>query len=171
LGKDHASFAASAGRAALRRFLFTAVAACALGACAYAVPITFTLQGLATGTTNGVPFSAMPFTVAYSSDTSFMLPNGGGSVDFYPPAITSISIAGIGNGTFTSTFYLNTRSGSSFVNLTQSSGSNNFLLIYPGVAQYPFTAAFGPVVVVLDPKTPLPQNLPSSLGIISFTKS
>jgi hypothetical protein len=98
-----------------------------------------------------------------------MLPNGGGSVDFYPPAITSISIAGIGSGTFTGTFYLNTRSGSSFVNLTQSSGSNNFLLIYPGVAKYPFTAAFGPVVVVLDPKTPLPNNLGSSLGNITFT--
>jgi hypothetical protein len=149
----------------LKRFLF----ALALSACAYAVPITFTLRGTATGSANGVPFIAVSFSVAYSADTSFQLPNGGGSVDFYPQAITFISITGIGNGTFTNTFYLNTRTGTSFVNLTDPSSGNNFLLIYPGLANYPFRAAFGPVSVVLDPKTPLPTNLSSTLGNIRFT--
>jgi hypothetical protein len=150
----------------VRRFLFALLA---LSACAYAVPITFTLRGTATGTANGVPFTAAPFTVTYSGDTSSQLPNGGGSVDVYPQAITFISIAGIGNGTFADKFFLNTRIGSSFVNLTDTGSANNFLLIYPGLGNYPFRAAFGPVSVVLDPKTPLPKNLSSSLGNITFT--
>jgi hypothetical protein len=153
----------------VKRFVAGSIVACALGVCAYAIPITFTLRGTATGRVGGVPFTAAPFTVTYSADTSFQLPNGGGSVDFYPLAITSISIVGIGSGAFTNTFYLNTRIGTSFVNLTDPSTGNNFLLIYPGLGQYPFRAAFGPVSVILDPKTPLPTNNPSSLGSITFT--
>ncbi len=151
----------------MRRFLFAGIVVCTLGAGAYAVPITFTLQGTASGRVNGVPFAAAPFTVTYSADTSFPQPHG--SVDFYPLAITSISIVGIGSGTFTNTFYLNTRIGASFVYLTDPSTGNNFLLIYPGLAMYPFRAAFGPVSVILDPTTPLPTNASSSLGTITFT--
>jgi hypothetical protein len=148
----------------LKRFLFALLA---LNACTYAVPITFTLQGTASGIANGGVFAGKSFTVTYSSDTSFLLPND--TVEVYPPAITSFNIAGIGNGTFAYFFFLHTRVGTSFVNLMASTGNANFLLIYPGLAKYPFLAAFGPVSVVLDPKTPLPQNLPSTLGNISFT--
>lgn len=148
----------------MRRFLFALVA---LSACAYAVPITFRLQGTASGLANGASFTGRFFTVTYSSDTSFVLPND--TVEVYPAAITSFSIDGIGSGTFGYFFFLHTRVGTSFVNLMASSGNSNFLLIYPGLGQYPFLAGFGPVPVILDPKTPLPNNLPSTLGTISFT--
>jgi hypothetical protein len=166
LGKDYAGASTSAGRAAVKQLLYALIAATALSASAYAVPITFTLSGLATGNANGVPFTAEPFTITYSSDTSFMLPND--TVEVYPQEITSFSIFGIGSGTFTHTFYLNWLFGASFVNLTDTMSGNNFLLIYPGLLKEPFAAAFGPISVLLDPKTPLPSNLGSSLGNITL---
>ncbi len=151
----------------MKRFFAASIAVWTVSASAFAIPITFTLRGSASGSANGVLFGGAPFTVSYSSDTALLIPSD--VVEFYPQMITSVSIGGVGNGTFTNTFYLNKRAFASFVNLTDTRTGNNFLLIYPGLAKYPFDAAFGPVPVILDPKTPLPTNNPSSLGNISFT--
>jgi len=152
----------------VKRFVAASIVACALSACATAVPITFTLRGTASGTANGVPFSSAPFTVTYSSDTALLVPSD--AVEFYPQMITAVNIRGSWQRhVYANTFYLNKSAFASFVSLSDTRTGNNFLLIYPGLAKYPFDAAFGPVSVILDPRTPLPINSPSSLGNITFT--
>ncbi len=151
----------------MRRFLSVSIAACALSACANAVPIIFTLQGTATGTANGVPFTAASFTITYSSDTS-VLPNSD-TLLFYPRKIISFTIAGVGSGTFSKGFYLFTFVGTSLINLFEPvSDTGYFGIIYPNLAKHPFDAAFGPVSIVLAPSSGL-QNSPSSLGNITFS--
>jgi hypothetical protein len=161
----------SFGRRALSRFVikhlfYASIASTVLSACAYAVPITFTLQGVATGRVNFVPFTAAPFTITYSSDTAFLLNDP--KLLFYPRTTASISIVGVGNGTLTNQFQLTTFVGTSFVTLSDPAGNTGgFVIIYPGLAHYPFSSAFGPVQVVTDPGATLVMS-PSSFGNITF---
>ena len=155
----------------MKRFLAASIVACAFSVSASAVPITFTLRGTATGSANGVPFTGVPFSFAFSSDTSFLPPLNRGFEFFgYPLTNLSVSVGGIGNGTFSNQFILFHQAGTSFVILSGPFFTGDRLdIIYPGLATYPFDAAFGPVSVVLSDKDTLPQNSSSSLGNITFT--
>ena len=166
MGKDNAGLAAGARRAAMKQLLYASIAATALSACAYAVPITFTLSGLATGTANGVPFTSAPFAITYSSDTSLLQPPGSG-FNFYPDTTTSISITGVGSGTLSNKFQVFTQVGTSLVFLYDRLGTASFGIIYPNLAQVPFGSAFGPISVTLAPGSGL-HGSPSSLGAINF---
>jgi hypothetical protein len=139
----------------------------ALSASAYGIPIIFTFSGSATGTANGVPFTSVPFTITYSSDTSLLQPPGSG-FNFYPDTTASISIAGVGSGTLSNKFQVFTQVGTSLVFLYDRLGTASFGIVYPDLAQVPFGSAFGPIFVTLAPGSVLHES-PSSLGAISFS--
>jgi hypothetical protein len=151
----------------LRHFLLVTVAVFALSASAYGIPIIFTFSGTATGTANGVPFTSASFAITYASDTSLLPPLGSG-FNFYPDTTTSISITGVGHGTFSNKFQVFTQIGTSLVFLYDRLGSASFGIIYPNLAQVPFDSAFGPISVTLAPGSVLHES-PSSLGAISFS--
>lgn len=67
---------------------------------AFADPITFTHQGVGSGTINGTPFSSTSFIITAVGNTSNRQPFGGGFFIDHESAM--ISITGVGTFTFTS---------------------------------------------------------------------
>jgi hypothetical protein len=70
---------------------------------AAAGPITFTESFTATGTVNGNPFDG---NVMFSLSTDTSLITGGGGLFVTPDGVASVTIQGVGTGTFTDPFYV-----------------------------------------------------------------
>lgn len=151
--------------------LFTGVATQLLfAALVQAVPITYTIQGTATGSLGALaagvkkpdgllfnPFTSAAFTITLSTDTTQV---SGGTT---PAVSTSFNITGVGSGTFTNPLQLQVQTGTQTVALLGVMSFTN-----PAFGSFNLTSALGPLGV-----TPvlLPSNVPTSRGALTFTSA
>ena len=122
--------------------LFLSIAATAL-----AGPITLTFSGVATGTLGTTSFTAQPFTVSSTGDTSAVFVTS--DPDYNLPAIGAvINIAGFSPATFTdATSWLDPQGSGDIIfnDLTLNTELLGFTALFQGLETYQFQTSIGPV--------------------------
>jgi hypothetical protein len=129
---------------------------------AAAEPITFTESFNATGTVNGNPFDA---NVIFSLITDTTLITGSGGLFVTPDGVASVTIQGVGSGTFTDPFYVFDNQNVSVAGFTDVNIEDIVDLSNSAFATYDLKSAIGP----LDSSfffVDIGQGLGSTLGTI-----
>ena len=108
---------------------------------AAAEPITFTESFNATGTVNGNPFDA---NVIFSLTTDTTLITGGGGIFLTPDGVASVTIQGVGSGTFTDPFDVFDNQGVSVAGFTDVNIEDIVDLSNSAFATYDLKSAIGP---------------------------
>ena len=113
---------------------------------AIAGPINYTETFMASGTVNGSPFDAQ-VTFSFSTDTSLIFGNclGFGGLFCTPNGTASVSIAGVGNGTFTDPFFVFDNQGASVAGFSDAAMEDVVDLSNPAFATYDLKSSIGPL--------------------------
>lgn len=135
---------------------------------ATADPITYSEIFMASGTVNGNPFNAQ-VTFSFSTDTTLVFGNcdGIGGIFCTPNSTASVSIAGVGNGTFTDPFYVFDNQGVSVAGFTDANIEDVLDLANTAFATYDLKSGIGPLNTSYF-FTDTGQPYGSSLGTIVF---
>jgi hypothetical protein len=144
---------------------------------ATAGPITYTETFTASGTVNGSPFDGTVM-LSLTSDTNLVFGNCGGSPGTFctPNAMATVSIQGIGMGTFTDLFnvfdYQNTGASYGVLGFTDASigGVDIVDLANPAFATYNLKSSIGPLNTTYF-AIYTGQPLDSTLGAIVFNSA
>ena len=152
----------------MKTLLFLASSAIAL-----AGPITYTFTGSVTGTLGSTTFTDAALTATLLGDTTNALPDGGGG--FYNnigAGLASISIAGVGSGTFIDLMYVfSCPPCSGFIELQQQNvGPGALTFTDPAFLAYDLTTAIGPIQSAgPTPAFFLPWSDTTSFGTFNIT--
>jgi hypothetical protein len=151
-----------------------ALIACGLG---FADPITFTIQGIGSGTVGATPFNNEAFSLSVTTDTSLITGFGttGGETGFETPEVAGagISIAGVGAGIFTDAeqIFDSNFAEAGITDFPAPPGVSNDLLDGTNVAflTYNLQSDIGPLS--MSDITALNNfvDIPTSLGSVTFT--
>jgi hypothetical protein len=140
---------------------------------ALAGPITYTFTGSVTGTLGSTTFSNAALTATLLGDTTNALPDGGGGfVNDIGAGLASISIAGVGSGTFTDLMYaFSCPPCSGFIELqAQIGGKGALTFTDPAFLAYDLTTAIGPIHSAgPTPAFFLPWSDATSFGTFNIT--
>jgi hypothetical protein len=143
---------------------------------AHASPITYTVSGVASGSLGGSSFTDALVTITMTSDTTTVTP--------YEPSLpsntgtTTVSVAGIGDGTLTNTLYVLdvTASPSSAAGFEDLTTDFVFAVLDTGFAGYSLGTSFGPLTGVADathgittPTTEGELEIDATSGDFTFT--
>jgi hypothetical protein len=109
---------------------------------AAAGPITFTESFTASGTVNGNPFDG---NVMFSLSTDTSLITGGGGLFVTPDGVASVTIQGVGTGTFTDPFYVFDNQGVSVAGFSDPNIEDIVDLSNSAFATYDLKSAIGPL--------------------------
>ncbi len=109
---------------------------------AAAGPITFTESFTAAGTVNGNPFDA---NVTFSLSTDTTLITGGGGLFLTPDGVASVTIQGVGAGTFTDPFHVFDNQNVSVAGFTDVNIEDIVDLANPAFATYDLKSSIGPL--------------------------
>jgi len=138
-----------------------------------ASPITYTFTGIVSGTLGSTPFEGQALTAILLGDTANAAPDGGGGfVNNIAAGQASISIAGVGSGTFTDLMYVfSCPPCSGFIELQgQSAGTGALTFTDPAFLAYDLTTAIGPVNSSgPTPASFLPWSNTTSFGTFNIT--
>lgn len=145
----------------------------------YATPITFTVQGTASGTVGGVSFSNEAFTITQTSDTSLVSSYSGYTVDYSTPYASgaTMSITGFGSGTISTQTQIfdnqaPTSPSASIAGITCITCTGGDIYARDiAFATYSLQAApFGPITTT-DAAASRFVDLTTTLGTVSFTST
>jgi PEP-CTERM motif len=141
---------------------------------ALAGPITYTFTATVTGTLGTTPFTNASLIAVAIGDTANAGPDGGGGfINDIGAGLATISISGVGSGTFTDLMYVFSCPGCGpVIELQeQSTAIGGFDFTSAGLgSNYDLTTAIGPVSST-DPVAPnfLPWSVATSFGTFNIT--
>lgn len=141
-----------------------ALAGTAWAGSAAAVPMTYTITGLGSGSLNGIDFSDENFTITMVGDTANLVNEGFGTNVVDPLTSASIDIDDVGDLTFSQATRMGATPTEAFFSHATNSGTDILDFHVPNPVD--FATAFGPISVT-NPFTSQFAGIPTSGGSLS----